>query len=96
MLDLLNSWTKIYAALELSMGPFCLTQSNPTNQLTDPTQPTTIGKIWTQPNKTNNRAYSLVATYFYTPNLSVSGICQIGRKIKFNCLLQPESFLAVL
>jgi len=24
---------------ELSMGPFCLTQSNPTHQLTDPTRP---------------------------------------------------------
>ena len=24
---------------ELSMGPFCVTQSNPTHQLTDPTQP---------------------------------------------------------
>jgi len=35
---------------ELSMGPFCVTQSNPTHQLTDPTQPTTIGKIWTRPN----------------------------------------------
>ena len=38
---------------ELSMGPFCVTQSNPTHQLTDPTQPTRSGKIWTQPDTTN-------------------------------------------
>jgi len=55
---------------ELSMGPFCVTRSNPTHQLTDPTQPTTSGKIWTQPQKTNNGAYSLIVTYFYTKNLS--------------------------
>ena len=35
---------------QLSMGPFCVTRSNPTHQLTDPTQPITSGKIWTQPN----------------------------------------------
>ena len=29
---------------ELSMGPFFVTQPNPTNQLTDPTQPTTSEK----------------------------------------------------
>ena len=47
---------------ELSMGPFCATRSNPY-----PTQPTTSGNIWTQPNTTNNGAYSLVKlTYFYT------------------------------
>jgi len=39
---------------ELSMGPFSVTRSNPTRQLTDPTQHTT----------TNNGAYSLVVTYF--------------------------------
>jgi len=32
---------------ELSLGPFCVTRSNPTYQLTDPTQPTTRGNIWT-------------------------------------------------
>ena len=48
----------------LSMGPFCVTRSNPTHQLTDPTQPTTSGKIWTRLNPTNNGAYSLVETYF--------------------------------
>ena len=45
---------------ELSMGPHCVTRSNPTHQLTDPTQPTTSRKIWTQPNITNNGAYSSV------------------------------------
>ena len=47
---------------ELSMGPFCATRSNPSS-----TQPTTSGNVWTQPNTTNNGAYSLVKlTYFYT------------------------------
>jgi len=35
----------------------CVTRSNPTHQLIDPTLPTTGGKIWTQPNTTNNRNY---------------------------------------
>ena len=48
------------AISELSMGPFCVTRSNPTHQLTDPTQP----------NTTNNGGYSSVVTYFYTHNLS--------------------------
>ena len=77
---------------ELSMGPFCVTQSNPIHQLIDPTQPNPLqvekfGPNPTEPNTTNNRAYSLVVTCFYTPNLSVSGTCQIGRKIKFYCLV---------
>jgi len=29
----------VVARTELSMGPFCVTRSNPTHQLTDPTQP---------------------------------------------------------
>jgi len=38
---------------ELSMGPFCVTRSNLTNQLTDLTQPTTSEKkLWTQPDRT--------------------------------------------
>ena len=58
---------------ELSMGPFRVTQPNPT-----------------QPNTANNGAYSLVVTYFYTQNLSVSRTCQIGHKITFNCLAKPD------
>jgi len=38
---------------ELAVGPLCVTRSNPTRQLTDPTQPVTNGKIWTQPNATD-------------------------------------------
>ena len=38
---------------ELAVGPLCVTRSNPTRQLTDPTQPVTNGKIWTQPNPTH-------------------------------------------
>jgi len=77
------------------MGQFCVTQSNPTHQLTDPTQPNPLqvekfGPNPIQRNTTNDRAYSLVVTYFYTPNLSFSGTCQIGRKIKFNCLVKPN------
>ena len=37
---------------QLSTGPFCATRSNPTHQLTDPTQPNTSGKIWTHPDST--------------------------------------------
>jgi len=47
----LNSNTKLVSA-ELSVGPFCVTWPNPTHQLTDPTQPTTSWKIWTQPDPT--------------------------------------------
>jgi len=36
----------------------------------NPTKPNTSGRIWTRPNTTNNGAYSLVVTYFYTKNLS--------------------------
>jgi len=55
------------AIAELSMGSFCVTRSNPTHQMTDPTQPNSYK--WknldpTQPNTTNNGAYSLVVTYF--------------------------------
>jgi len=35
-------WTNDLCAAELSMGPFCVTRSNPTNQLTDPTQPNSL------------------------------------------------------
>jgi len=77
------------------MGPFCVTQSIPTHQLTEPTQPNPIqvekvGPNPTKPGTTNNRAYSLVVTYFYTQNLSVSGTGQIGRKIKFNYWVKPN------
>ena len=68
-------------APELSMGPFRVTQPNPTHYKLKNLDPT-------QPNTANNGAYSLVVTYFYTQNLSVSGTCQIGRKIKFNCLVK--------
>ena len=45
-------------------------QSNPSaDHWPNPTQPTTSGKIWTQPNTANNGAYSLVAMYLYTQNL---------------------------
>ena len=44
----------------------------------------------TQPNTANNGAYSFVVTYFYTQNLTVSRTCQIGRNIKFNCLVKPN------
>jgi len=77
------------------MGPFRVTKPNPTHQLTDPTQPNPLkvekfGPNPTQHNTANNGAYSLVVTHFYTQNLSVSRTCQIGRKIKFNCLVKPN------
>ena len=68
---------------ELSMGPFRVTQTNPTHYKWKNLDPT-------QPNTADNGAYSLVVTYFYTQNLSVSRTCQIGRKTKFNCLVKPN------
>jgi len=78
-----------------SMGLLCVTRSNPTHQLTDPTQPNPLqvekcGRNSTQPNTTNSGAYSLVVTNFHTHKLSVSGTCQIGRKITFDCLVLPN------
>jgi len=77
------------------MGPFRVTQSNRTHQLTDATQPNRLqvekfGPNPTQPNTANDIAYSLVVTYYYTQKLSVSGTSQIGRKIKFSCLVKPN------
>ena len=68
---------------------------DPTQPISWLTQPNTTHYKWknldpTQPSTANNGACSLVVTYFYTQNLSVSGICQIGRKIKFNCLVKPN------
>ena len=37
--DLRKHATSVNCSTELSMGPFCVTRSNPTYQLTDPTQP---------------------------------------------------------
>ena len=65
------------------MGPFRVTQPNAL-------QVEKFGPNSTQRNTANNGACSLVVTYFYTQNLSVSGTCQIGRKIKFNCLVKPN------
>jgi len=70
VIDRLLTLSTQYAVPELFMGPLCVTLSNPTHQLTDPTQSTTSGKIWTQPNTSNNGAYSLIVTYFDTQNLS--------------------------
>jgi len=61
---------------EWSMGPFCVTRSNPTHRLTDPTQPNPlqVEKKFrhnpTRPDTTNNGACRLVVTHFYTRNLS--------------------------
>jgi len=59
------------------MGPFCVTRSKPTHQLTDPTPPNPLqvekfGPSLTQPAITTNYgAYSLVVhDIFYTQNLS--------------------------
>jgi len=59
----------------LSTGLFCVTRSNRTRQLTDPTlpYPLQVEKIepnYTQLNTSNNGAYSLAVTSFYTKNLS--------------------------
>jgi len=65
----------MHTTVSTAMGPFCVTRSNQTHQLTDPTQPNPlqVGKFGsnpTQPNTTNNGAYSLLVAYLYTQNLS--------------------------
>jgi len=51
------------------MGPFCVTQLNPSADWLNPTHYKWKNLDPTQPNTTNNGAYSLVVTYFYTKNL---------------------------
>jgi len=83
---------------ELFMGPFCVTQSNPTRQPTNqpvsqPSNPLQVEKFGTnptQPKTTNTGAYSLVVAYSYTQNLSVSGTGHIVRKIEFNCSMKKN------
>jgi len=59
----------------LQRGKFrSVTQSNPTHQPTDSTQPNQLqvekfGPNPTQLNTANNAAHSLAVTYFYTENL---------------------------
>jgi len=59
----------------IATNPFCVTRSNPTHQLTDPTKrnPPQVEKIApnpTQPNTANTGAYSSAVTHFYKQNLS--------------------------
>ena len=75
---------------ELSMGLFCVTRSNPAHQLTDPSQPNPqqerkFGPNPTQPNTTNIITLLLLLIGFRWTTY------QIGRKIKFNCLEQPNN-----
>jgi len=56
-----NRWHEVHAhwhIAELFLGPFCVTRSNPTHQLTDQTQPNPLevekfGPNPTEPNTTN-------------------------------------------
>jgi len=55
LLENLTEWKTSENRLRIRSCPwvhFCMTQSNPTHQLTNPTQPTKSGKIWTQPDPT--------------------------------------------
>ena len=78
-----------YSRPELFVASLCVTRSNLTHQLTDPTQPNPLqvqkfGLNPTRPNTTNNGAYSLVVTYFYTQNLS----CILGSQAwNYSCSL---------
>ena len=48
-----NLWgCKRYASPKLSMDPFCVTRSNSTHQLTDPTQPNPLQVEKSPPNRT--------------------------------------------
>ena len=51
---------------ELSMGPFCMNQSNPTHQLTDPAQPTTSEKIGPNPTPLSTNCHWLTLSLYYS------------------------------
>jgi len=77
---------------ELSMGPFCVIRFNPTHQLTDTTRPNPIQPTTSNTPKSASLWYNshwLTLSLYYSL-WSVSGTCQIGRKIKFNCLVQTN------
>ena len=59
-------------ASELSMGPFCATRSNPTHQLTDPTQtnPLQVEKFGPNPTQTNTTNQFSSDVFLYTKLLS--------------------------
>jgi len=91
-----RSWTNgkslsLLFPAELSMGPFCVTLSNPTHELTDPTQPNPlqVEKFGPDPMQLT-MSLQFSSDVFYTHNLSVSDTGQIGRKIKCNCLVKPN------
>ena len=78
---------------ELSVGAFCVTRPNQTHHLTDPTQPNPTHYKWKKfaPNQTqqNTNCRWLTLSLYYS-FWSVSSTCQIGHKIKFNCLVQQN------
>ena len=53
---------------ELSMGPFCVTRSNPTYQLTDPTQPNTlqVEQFGPNPTRPNTNCHWLTISLYYS------------------------------
>jgi len=53
---------------ELSMGPFCVTRSNPTHQLTDPTQPNLlqVKKLGPNPTQPNTNCHWLTLSLYYS------------------------------
>ena len=64
---------------ELYMGPFCLTQSNPTHQLTEPTQPTTSGEIWTRPDPWVSPTHGQLCWHLDSPHDATRIRPQLGR-----------------
>jgi len=74
-----------WSAELLSVGPCCVTRPNPTHynwKYLDPTR--------SDPIQLTMELIQFSSDVFCTQNLSVSGTCQIGRKIKFSCLMQPN------
>jgi len=64
------------------MGPFRVTPSNPTHQLTDPTQPNSLqvekfGPNQTQPNTANNGTYSFALYTLHLPTFRVKEFISI-------------------
>jgi len=56
--------SRVYAMPELSTGPFCVTQSNPTHQLTDPTRPNPLQVEKLGPNPTQRNTTNKELTTF--------------------------------
>jgi len=66
--DLLSHLSSVRGCAELSMGPFCVTRSNSTHQLTDTTQPNPVRveKFGPNPTQPNTNCHRLTLSFYYS------------------------------